>query len=56
MGEVETTKTRRERKLMVMDTIRPKLKPTTTVLAMEIEASSRSPRWPAKACAMTFKL
>ncbi|KAK8446629.1 hypothetical protein SEVIR_9G516350v4 [Setaria viridis] len=32
----------------------PKLKPTTTKLAMVTAASSRSPRWPAKACVMMF--
>ena len=32
----------------------PKLKPATTVAAMEKAASSRSPRWPMKACVTTL--
>ncbi|MFS8009566.1 hypothetical protein Hanom_Chr14g01286461 [Helianthus anomalus] len=31
----------------------PKSKPTMTLVAMEMAASSRSPRCPAKACVMT---
>eukprot|EP01018_Ginkgo_biloba_P028739 Gb_22192 [translate_table: standard] len=33
---------------------RPKLKPRITVVAMEMAARSKSPKWPAKACVMTF--
>ncbi|WVZ92455.1 hypothetical protein U9M48_038519, partial [Paspalum notatum var. saurae] len=35
-------------------TRKPKLKPATTVAAMEKAASSRSPRWPMKACETTL--
>lgn len=34
--------------VLLLITTSPKVKPTTTVLTMEMEASSTSPRWPAE--------